>query len=132
MDLKFSQYHHIMSFWRHRSFLPFLPGITWNNSWKKQNWSANDFILKEEPINFHLRGQPTFSDQNQESYAYFTADLRKTGFWWRHRQNMKKTKNKKQNLVYFFYPCLMYRVIKAIVPPKNTWSRLCGTKISRF
>ena len=59
-------------------FLPgILPGIIPGKS-KIDQWMI--FIPKEEPINFHLRGQPTLSDQNQESYAVFTVDLRKIDF----------------------------------------------------
>ena len=54
-----------------------IPGMIPGKS-KIDQWII--FILKEEPINFHSRGQQTFSDQNQESYANFTVDLRKNWF----------------------------------------------------
>ena len=80
-----SKSNHTTSLWRHRSFVPFLPGtLPGITPGKSKIDQGMVFILKEEPINFHLRGQPTFSDQNRESYADFTVDLRKN----------KKTKQK--------------------------------------
>ena len=65
------------------------------------------FILKEEPLSFHLRGQPTFCDQNWQSYPDFTVGLQKHWFWWRHRQNMMTSSKKPETSYIFFDPCLM-------------------------